>query len=80
MAKLTTLQKLGIAVLVLSPIVGILGTAVSIYLSFSALEIAENSGIGAVGNQIGKALLFTVGGLIGCLVGLVLFIVGRSKK
>jgi len=80
MARLSNLQQLGIAVLVLSPIIGILGTAVSIYLSFSALGVAENSGIGAVGNEIGKALLFTVGGLIGGLVGLVLFIVGRSKS
>ena len=80
MAKITKLQKFGITVLVLSPVIGLLGTVASIYLSFSALDVAENSGIGAVGDHIRNALLFTVGGIIGCLIGLVLFFVGRAKN
>jgi len=79
MAKLTTLQKFGIALLVVSPLVGFLGTVASILLSFSALETAENSGIGAVGDNIRNALLFTGGGIVGSLIGLVTFIVGRPK-
>ena len=80
MAKITTLQKLGIAVLVVSPVVGLLGAVISVYSSFVALHRAENSGIGAVGNEIAHAMLFLIGGVIGCVVGLVLFIMGRSKN
>jgi len=80
MAKITTLQKLGIAVLVVSPVVGLLGAVISVYSSFAALHGAKNSGIGAVGDHIRNALLFTVGGIIGCLIGLVLFFVGRAKN
>ena len=69
-----------IAVLVFSALIGMIGTVASIYLSFSALDVAENSGIGAVGDHIRNALLFTVGGIIGCLIGLVLFFVGRAKN
>ena len=79
MSKMNTLQKLGLALLVVSPLAGLLGTVVSIYLSFSALNGVENAGIGSVGNQIMHALLFTAAGIAGCLVGLVLFIVGRPK-
>ena len=81
MAKITTLQKLGIALLLISPLVGVLGTVISIYLSFSALDAAnQNAGIGAVGNQITRALLFSAAGVVGCLIGLVMLIVGRRKK
>ncbi|PYT01324.1 MAG: hypothetical protein DMF63_00285 [Acidobacteria bacterium] len=80
MAKITTLQKIGIALLVLSPLIGITGAAASIYQSFSALEAAENAGIGSVGGLLANALVFTAGGLVGCFVGLVLFIVGRAKN
>lgn len=76
---MTAMQKVGIAVLVLSPIVGLAGTAWSIYSSFGALEAAENSGIGPVGDQIGNAMLFTVGGLVGSAIGLLLIILGRTK-
>ena len=69
MAKITTLQKLGIAVLVVSPIVGLLGAVISVFSSFVALH-TKNSGIGAVGNEITHAILFLVGGLIGCLLAL----------
>jgi biopolymer transport protein ExbB/TolQ len=76
---MTAMQKAGLAVLVLSPVVGLAGTAWSIYSSFGALEAAENAGIGAVGDQIGNAVLFTVGGLVGTAIGLLLIILGRSK-
>ena len=65
MGKLTRVQKLGIVMLVVSLFVGIFGTAGSIRLSFSELESAENAGIGAVGDQIVNAILFSAGGLIG---------------
>jgi hypothetical protein len=79
MANITGLQKFGITVLVLSIVGGAVGTILSVYLSFSALETAETSGIGAVGDQLSYAILFIAGGIIGCFVGLVLFIVGRSR-
>jgi len=79
MAGITTKQKIGIAVLTLSFVVGLAGTAWSIYSSFRALGMAENAGIGAVGNEIGRALLFSVGGLIGSVIGLLVIIFGRSK-
>jgi len=80
MAKITNLQKLGITVLVLSPVIGLLGTVASIYLSFSALQTSENAGIGSVGSLLGNAILFTAGGLIGTIAGLILVIFGRSKN
>jgi biopolymer transport protein ExbB/TolQ len=79
MARMTATQKAGLAVLVLSPVVGLAGTAWSIYSSFAALESAENAGIGSVGDEIGKAVVFTVGGLVGSAIGLMLIILGRSK-
>ena len=79
MAKMTGLQKLGIAILLVSLVAGFAGTLVSIYLSFAALDKAENAGIGAVGDHITHALVFTVGGLIGAGVGLVVVIVGRPR-
>ena len=80
MAKITTLQKLGIAVLVVSPVVGLLCAVISVYSSFAALYGAKNSGMGAIGNDIAHAILFLAGGIIGCVVGLVLFVMGRSKN
>ena len=80
MAKITTLRKVGIAVVLLSLLVGGLGTITCIYLSFTELQANENAGIGAVGDQLAHAVLFTAGGIVGCVVGLVLLIVGRSKS
>jgi hypothetical protein len=57
----------------------VLGSVISVYSSFAELHGAKNSGIGAVGNEIAHAILFTAGGIIGCVVGLVLFVIGRSK-
>ncbi len=79
MAKTTALQKLGIGFIVLSPLVGLVGTAWSIYLSFTALETAETAGIGPVGDQIRNALMFSAGGIMGSALGLALFVLGRSK-
>lgn len=79
MARITAMQKAGFAVLVLSPVGGLVGTAWSVYSTFGALEAAENAGIGPVGDQIGNAMLFTVGGLVGSAIGLLLIILGRSK-
>ena len=76
---MTKLQKVGIAILVLSVLGGGLGAELSIYLSLANLDAAENSGIGRVGDQITYAILFTAGGIVGSLVGLVLFVVGRSR-
>jgi biopolymer transport protein ExbB/TolQ len=77
MTRTTTLQKLGIAILVLSIVVGLIGTIWSIYLSFAAVETAESMGIGAVGDWVRYAVFFTAGGLIGAGIGLALFILGR---
>ena len=79
MAKITTIQKLGIVVLVVSIAGGLIGTILSIYLSFTALETAENAGIGAVGDKITNALFFSFGGIVGSGIGLLMFILGRSK-
>lgn len=80
MARMTAMQKAGLAVLLLSPVVGLAGTAWSIYSSFSALESAENAGIGRVGDEIRNALLYTLGGLIGSVVGMLMVWFGRSKS
>ena len=79
MAKMTTVQKLGIVVMLVSIPGGLIGTVLSIYLSFTALESAENTGIGPVSDHIANALLFTAGGLVGSGIGLLMFILGRSK-
>jgi len=43
------------------------------------LEAAENAGIGPVGDSLRNAMLFTVGGLFGSAIRLLLIILGRSK-
>ena len=80
MATLTTLQKTGVALLILSLPGGLAGTAWSIYSSFGALANAENAGIGAVGDKILNALLFTMIGLFGSIVGILLVFFGRPKS
>jgi hypothetical protein len=77
--KITNLQKLAIALLIVSFLVGAVGTLWSIYLSFDALERSENSGIGPVGDQIFNALLFSAGSILGSLIALVLLILGRPR-
>ena len=80
MANFTTLQKIGIGLLIVSPLVGAIGSVGSIFSSFAALHTSANAGIGSVGGLLTNAILFTVGGIIGTVTGLVLFIVGRSKS
>jgi len=80
MAKITGLQKIGIVVLLLSFLIGMIGTVLSIYSSFSALDAAELRGIGPVGDQIKNALWFSLGGVVGCIVGALMIVFGRSKS
>ena len=72
--------KAGIVILVLSFLGGAVGTAWSIYSSFKAVDVAENAGIGAVGDQIQNALLWSVGGLVGMIIGAALIVLGRPKR
>ena len=80
MARITTLQKAGIAVLIVGPVGGMIGTVLSIYQSFAAMETAESGGIGAVGDWLSYALIFSAAGIVGCGVGLLLFIAGSRSK
>lgn len=70
---------IGLAVFLLSTIVGFAGTAWSVYDSFEALEQAENAGIGAVGVSIESALAFSIVGVAGSVLGLGLMIYGAIK-
>jgi len=79
MATMTAMQKIGVAVLVGSSVGGLAGTGWSIYSTFSALAAVENAGIGSIGGLLGNAILFTVAGLVGSTIGLLLIILGRSK-
>lgn len=73
-------QRVAIAIIVLSLFLGIGGMIWSIYAAFSELATAENAGIGAIGDSIRNALIFTVGGLVGVLTGALMLIFGRSKN
>jgi len=84
--KKNKLLVTGAIIFILSVIVGLLGTALSIASSFTALNGPESAGIERVGNGIASAMLFTTASLIGSTVGLVLLAAGaiasyrRSKK
>ena len=80
MRGLTGVQKIGIVLLILSFLIGMIGTVWSVYSSFTALDAAEFGGIGPVGDQISYALLFSAGGVVGCVVGALLIILGRAKR
>lgn len=80
MAKLTRTQTTGVVILILSPLIGLIGTVWSVYSSFTALDTAEFGGIGPVGDQISNALLFSAGGVAGCVVGVLLLVFGKAKK
>ena len=73
-------QKIGVAVIVSSLVLGMGGTVWSIFSAFEALATAENAGIGAVGDPIRNALVFTVGGLVGTVIGVLLLIFGRANS
>jgi hypothetical protein len=82
MAKITKLQKFGITVLVLSPVIGLLGTVASIYSKiFPRYRGRKNAGIGSVGSLLGKCrscLRLAVSSRT--IAGLILVIFGRSQK
>jgi hypothetical protein len=80
MAKINSLQTIGIVVVVVSLLVGGVGTIACIYKGFVALHSAQNAGIGSVGDLLRNALFFTVGGIVGCVAGIVLLTVGRAKN
>ncbi len=79
MKNLTLLQIAGIALLLISPLTGLCGAAWSINQSFDSLAANESAGIGAVGNWITTALIYTFGGIIGALAGGSLILFGRNK-
>ena len=78
--SITKNQKIGISVVILSLVIGIGGTIGSIGWAFWALASAENAGVGPVGTSITTALVFTVLGLVGTLIGVLQLIFGRSKS
>lgn len=82
MRSFARITVLGIVLVILSPLVGIIGTVWSIYGSFQALERNESAGIGAVGGMIFFALIFTICGILGVLIGAVMIIIGtrRTRK
>ncbi|MEO8572745.1 MAG: MotA/TolQ/ExbB proton channel family protein [Pyrinomonadaceae bacterium] len=80
MARISSMQKAGIAVVVMSFLGGALGTVWSIYSSLMALDASANAGIGAVGDKILNALLWSVGGVVGMIIGGVLVVLGRTKR
>lgn len=77
---LTRTQKLGIVLTLSSLLVGMAGTVLSIYQSFGAFELAENAGMGPIGDSLRNALIFTAVGLAGPIVGGLMLIFGRSKS
>lgn len=79
MAQLTQLQKIGLAILIGSSLIGTFGTSWSIYSSFAALDVAEFGGIGPVGDWLRNALLFSIGGVLGGVVGIALILYGRRR-
>ena len=81
MKSIAKLTIVGILLVILSPIIGLVGTVWSIFGSFDALVQNESAGIGAVGGQLQKALIFTVCGIIGMTIGILMVIVGlRNSK
>jgi len=79
MNNLKPIQKVGLALGVLSVVVGFGGTVYQVYASFETMRFNESAGIGAVGGALVYALLFSAVGIIGSIVGAVLIITGRSK-
>jgi hypothetical protein len=73
------LLYVGLAVLLISIVVGLAGTAWNIYGSFDALDTAESVGIGPVGAAIERALAFSVLSVIGSIIGIGLMIFAAIK-
>lgn len=72
----------GLVLLIVSVVVGLLGTVWGISRSFGSMVTNESAGIGAVGGGIFEALIFSIVGIIGFLAGLALIIVSlvRSRR
>lgn len=73
-------QKIGLAIIILSLVIGTGGTGLSVYGAFFALETAEFTGLGPVTDSIRNALIFTIGGLVGSVIGALMLIFGRAKS
>lgn len=70
----------GIAILVISLVGGFVGVYWGISSSFSALEMNESAGIGAVGAaDIYTALIFTILFIFTGSVGMILLVIGGIK-
>ena len=69
----------GIAILVISLVGGLVGVYWGISSSFSALEMNESAGIGAVGAGIYMALIFTILFIFTGLVGMIFLVIGGIK-
>ena len=82
MRALSKITVLGIVLVILSPLVGIAGTVWSIYGSFDALAKSEGAGIGSVGAQIQLAIVFSIAGILGTIIGVLIIIIGmrRARK
>lgn len=78
--KINRRQLAGIVLFAGFSFIGFFGAFFGVYSSFAALEGAESAGIGAVGDGIRNALVSTVIGLAGSIVGVVLFVVGTVKR
>lgn len=78
--SITKTQKIAVAIIVSSLLLGTGGMIWNIYGAFWGLAAAENAGIGAVGDSIRNALIFTAGGLIGATIGALILIFGRSRS
>ncbi|MFN0138760.1 MAG: MotA/TolQ/ExbB proton channel family protein [Pyrinomonadaceae bacterium] len=79
MKSLSRKTLIGIVLVILSPLVGIAGAIWSVYRSFEAMERNESAGIGAVGGEILSALIFTIAGIIGTIVGVLLIVFGIRR-
>lgn len=79
MKSLSRITLLGIVLVILSPLVGIAGAVWSVYRSFEATVWNKSAGIGAVGVEILSALIFTIAGIIGAIVGLLLIVFGIRR-
>ena len=69
----------GIIVSVVSPLIGLAGAGWKIYGSFISLGKNESAGIGAIGADIQGALIFSIIGIVGALVGIGMVIYAGVK-
>ena len=69
----------GIVLAIVSPLVGIVGTVWSIYGSFDTLARSEAAGLDPVGAGLRYAMIFTVFGLLGTVLGTLMIVLGIRK-